>query len=104
VPDLAGVDLNAWKNDSGACLNRRAQFVDTLRSQKDKLKGLSERDLVKMLGNPDLKDLSEHHEKYYTYFLEPGPGCNNADSSTLILEIQFNATGVSKGVNFIAYN
>lgn len=73
-------------------------------SQRDKLKGLSERDLVKLLGSPDLNDLSEHHEKYYTYFLEPGPECNKADSATSVLEVRFNATGVSKEVAFIAIN
>lgn len=98
APTLEGIDLDAWKNDFKGCLKSRLPFVDTLRFQREKLKGLSERDLISVLGRPDRNDLSQRHEKYYYYFISPGPGCAEADSVELALIVRFNATGVSKEV------
>lgn len=98
VPDLTGVDLSVWKNDLKGCKGDREQYVEAIRGQRDKLKGLSELDLVRLIGNPDRNDLSERHGKFYYYFIEPGPGCNESDSVGLSLIVRFNATGVSKEV------
>ena len=70
-------------------------------AQRHLLTGLSEGDLVSLLGKPDKNDLSEHHEKFYTYYFTPGPECNGGSSYT-VLEVRFNATGVSKEVAIIA--
>lgn len=99
LPQLDGIDLDAWKDDYEGCQNKRIGYTDALKDQKDKLKGLSERDLVSLLGRPNRNDLSEHHEKFYSYFI----GCSK-DSASLILEVRFNATGVSKEVTFIDIN
>jgi hypothetical protein len=101
VPDLSGIDLSVWKNDARGCNGDRVQFLKPLDEQRDKLKGLSEGDLVKLLGKPDRNDLSEHHEKFYSYFIEPAIECGK-DSATVVLEVRFNATGVSKEVAIIA--
>jgi hypothetical protein len=98
VPQLDGVDLKIWKDDPRACQNQRGSFVGALQDQKDKLKGLDEKDLTSLLGQPDRKDLSEHHGKTYQYFLSPGPGCAGVDSIGLSLIVRFNATGVSREV------
>lgn len=101
IPELNDIDLSVWKNDLKGCKGDRVQFFKPLNEQKDKLKGLSEIDLVKLLGKPDRNDLSERNEKYYSYFIEPAVECGK-DSATMILEIRFNATGVSKEVAIIA--
>jgi len=101
VPELDGVDTQVWKDDYKGCKGTRTQFLKPLEDQRDKLKGLSERDLVKLLGKPDRNDLSERHEKFYSYFIEPSMECKG-DSATVILEIRFNATGVSREVTITA--
>src|SRR4051812_16518901 len=98
LPELADFDETAWKADLKGCKNSRGVFVEPIKSQKDKLKGLSERDLVKLLGPADRNDLSEHHGKSYYYFITPGPGCTGVDSVGLSLIVRFNATGVSREV------
>ena len=98
APQLDGVDLKLWKDDPKGCKNTRIAFADFLRDQKDKLKGLDERSLTSVLGQPDRKDLSEHHGKVYQYFLSAGPGCEGVDSVGLSLVVRFNATGVSREV------
>jgi hypothetical protein len=102
IPELAGFDRAVWKNDPKGCNRNRIQFLAALNEQRNKLKGLSESDLVAVLGNPDKKDLSEHHEKFYSYFIEPATDCGKGDSATTILEVRFNATGVSKEVAIVA--
>jgi hypothetical protein len=99
LPTLDGVDLLVWKDDRLGCLGKRAEFEESLRGQRDKLKGLSEMDVVKLLGRPDRNDLSERREKYYFYFLDPAPGCDDGDSTATQLIIRFNSTGVSKEVS-----
>lgn len=99
LPEITGVDFDKWKNDDKGCRSDRKQFIEAIREQKDKLKGLSERDLIKVLGSPDRNDLSEHHGKHYYYFVDPGPGCNGTDTVGLALIVRFNATGVSKEVS-----
>jgi hypothetical protein len=98
LPELTGIDVKVWKDDYKGCLGHREPFVDAIRDQRDKLKGLSERDLVKLLGKPDRNDLSERHQKSYYYFISPGPGCEGVDSMSLSLIVRFNATGVSREV------
>ncbi|HEX8059292.1 MAG TPA: hypothetical protein VF473_00085 [Cyclobacteriaceae bacterium] len=102
VPELSGFDKVVWKNDPKGCNGERVQYLKGLNEQRDKLKGLSEADLVTLLGNPDKRELSEHHEKFYSYFIEPSVDCGKGDSSTTVLEVRFNATGVSKEVSIIA--
>ncbi len=103
APELADFNLDTWKDDLKGCKGNRVQYLKPLDAQRDKLKGLSERDLIKVLGRPDRNDLSQRHEKYYSYFIEPAPECKG-DSATTILEIRFNATGVSKEVAITAIN
>jgi hypothetical protein len=100
VPELDQFDQKSWKDDFKGCKGVRGSLLTSLKEQRDKLKGLSEQDLVTLLGRPDANDLSEHHEKFYYYFIEPGPGCPGVDSAGLSLIIRFNATGVSKEIVF----
>lgn len=97
IPEITGVDLNAWKDDSYGCKGNRKTYVGAIREQRDKLKGLSERDLVNVLGKPDKLDLSEHHEKFYYYYIVP-VSCDPPNGATTSLIVRINATGVSKEV------
>lgn len=99
LPDLEGVDLAVWKDDRQGCHGKRTPFEESLRSQREKLKGLSEMDVVRLLGRPDRNDLSERNEKYYYFFIDPAPECEAGDSTATRLVIRFNATGVSKEVS-----
>lgn len=98
LPELENFDREVWRADRNGCNESRGAFHNSLMTQRDKLKGLSERDVVKVLGAPDRNDLSEHHEKFYYYFITPGPGCDSVQAIGLSLVVRFNATGVSKEV------
>lgn len=97
--NIQGVDWDVWKNDRGACNNQRVQFEELLAQQKDKLQALSEMDIVRLLGKPDQNELYKRNQKFYYYFLTPGPGCPQPDSAARQLIVRFNAIGLAKEIS-----
>src|SRR6478609_8997818 len=78
APDLEGVDTELWKSDKYGCLGKRKAFITLITNQKDKLKSLTEDDMIDLLGRPDQNELYSRNQKFYRYFLEPGPSCDGA--------------------------
>lgn len=95
LPTLDGIDLKQWKDDRNGCNHFREKLIEKLVPQKDKLLGLSEDDVISLLGRPDQNELYKRNEKFFKYFLEPGPSCGK-DSSDVILSIRFNSVGLAK--------
>jgi len=95
LPTLDGIDLKQWKEDRNGCNHFREKVIEKLVPQKDKLLGLSEDDVIGLLGRPDQNELYKRNEKFFKYFLEPGPSCGK-DSSDVILSIRFNSVGLAK--------
>lgn len=100
IPEIDGVDMKSWKDDKNGCLEVRSGTLDKFTSQKEKLLALSEIDIVGLLGNPDVNELSDRNQKLYYYFLEPGAGCSSHDSTFQAqrLAIRFNAMGLAKEI------
>jgi hypothetical protein len=101
LPTLEGIDLKQWKDDKNGCNHFREKLIETLVSQKDKLLGLSEDDVIALLGRPDQNELYKRNEKFFKYFLEPGPNCKS-DSSDMILSIRFNSVGLAKEATIVS--
>ena len=93
LPTLEGVDLQTWKDDKDGCRGARAGMADALRKEHTKLKGLSEMDMVKLLGKPDQNELYKRNQKFFHYSINRGRGCDAPDSVALQLIIRFNAMG-----------
>lgn len=70
----------------------------SLKDQKEKLLGLNEKQLVKLLGRPDQNELYKRNQKFYTYYLTPGPECGTTITSSQILVVRFNAMGLANEV------
>jgi len=99
LPTLDDVDLQAWKNDKLGCLGKRDGMFNPLEKQKEKLLGLSEQDVIALLGKPDENELYKRNQKFYYYFLQPAKTCGDADSENpKKLVVRFNATGLAKEV------
>jgi len=99
IPNLEGMNMQQWKEDKNGCKKERLKMLAPLQEQKDKLKGLSEDEIIKLLGRPDQNELYKRNQKFYKYFIEPGPACNTG-SVELILTIRFNAMSRAKEVSF----
>ncbi len=98
LPTLEGIDLKLWKDDKNGCGHFREKLMDTLESQKDKLKGLSEDEVIKLLGRPDQNELYKRNQKFFYYFLEPSAKCQTSAPSSKKLSVRFTAMGFAKEV------
>jgi len=98
LPTFDGLDLNKWKEDKNGCIGDRSQSIEALQQQKDKLKSLSQMDVVNLLGRPDRNELYKRNQKFFYYFLEPGVVCGIEKENPKRLSIRFNAVGLAKEV------
>ncbi len=101
LPELENIDLEVWKADRNGCKRDREKMITSFKEQKDKLKGLSEDDIIKLLGRPDQNELWKRNQKFFKYFIEPGGSCQKG-STNVILSIRFNAMNLAKEVEIIA--
>ena len=98
LPELEGIERDKWEADKNACGNARASMRDAIDRQKEKLRGLKQTDIVKLLGRPDQNELSKRNQKFFYYFLEPGSPCSEGKVAAERLVIRFNALGLAKEV------
>ncbi|MBX2898774.1 MAG: outer membrane protein assembly factor BamE [Cyclobacteriaceae bacterium] len=98
LPDLAPINLDQWKADKNGCRRVREQNVSFLIDQLDKLKGLSEKDIIELLGRPDRNELYKRNQKFYYYDVDPGKACDGSLVENQQLVLRFNAMGLAKEV------
>ncbi len=99
LPDLSPIDLNQWKADKGGCAQTRTRFLVDLQNQKEELKGLSEKDIITLLGRPDQNELYKRNQKFYRYDITPGKSCVSPLVAGQRLVIRFTAMGYAKEVS-----
>jgi hypothetical protein len=98
LPELEGLDAQRWEQDKNGCNNVRVTMREVIDREKEKLLGLDQIQIVQLLGRPDQNELSSRNQKFFYYFLEPGPACGKSDSAAAKLAIRFNAVGLAKEV------
>lgn len=98
LPELENLDLNAWKDDKNACGNYRAGNIDAIQTQKEKLLALDESKIISLLGRPDRNELYKRNQKFFYYYLQPGPACSTPTENAKRLAIRFNAMGLAKEI------
>lgn len=98
LPVLDGIDREEWAVDRNACGDTRASMREAIEREKEKLLGLDQIEVVKLLGKPDQHELSSRNEKFFYYFLDPAPTCEKGNSSPKKLIVRFNAVGLAKEV------
>lgn len=99
LPNLENMDIEKWKVDKAGCTLVRKSLIEQLDQQREKIKSLSESEVVELLGRPDKNELLKRNQKFFYYFLEPGPTCPNGNPEFKKLMIRFNAIGLAKEVS-----
>jgi hypothetical protein len=99
-PDLTGFDAAAFKQDRGACGDKRGQQVAWLKAHKMNFQGVSSNNMDEILGKPDLQQLADRNQEYYIYFLEPGPQCQQKPSQAKSIAFRFSAMGIATEITF----
>ncbi len=97
--DLPHVDELAWKNDKNGCELVRATLIEGIEQDKDLLKGLSQDDVIGVLGKPDQNELFKRNQKFFIYNITPYDCDKSVNKiSRKYLSIRFNATGLAKEI------
>ena len=84
-------DAKKWKDDLKGCKNERLPLVEALEMQKEKLMGLSQSQVVGLLGKPDAQELLKRNAKTFTYYLNEGLQCGKGSQEGTALIIHFGA-------------
>lgn len=98
LPQFENMDMAKWRDDKNGCKGDRLEMIHSLTEQKDKLKALSENEILKLLGRPDQNELWKRNQKFYHYFLEPSANCDSTKKHVQQLTIRFNAVDLAKEV------
>jgi hypothetical protein len=92
IPELENIDLKKWKSDKNGCLEYRIEAVEELLSQKEKLKGTSQNEMINLFGTADKHQLYERSQKFFIYYLEPNENCDQySEGYVKALYIRFNS-------------
>ena len=95
APILENFDTTVWKNDRLGCKGQRATIFPHLSSQKDKIKGLGQNQVLQMLGKPDFHELASRNQRFYIYYYKQGKQCEKGGKVNInqdkILRIRFDA-------------
>lgn len=103
APDKLGkLDLIKWRQDRGGCNGVRSTLVDDLKAVQQELKGKSVNELGVILGRPDINQIADRSQKFYIYFLEKGPQCDNGrgKSNAPSVAMRISAIGLVTEVTF----
>ena len=103
APDKFGkLDLKKWRGDRGGCNGIRATLLPSFRAEIQNLKGNSSNTIGELLGRPDVNQIADRNQKYYIYFLEKGPQCDQAGvkSTSASVAIRMSAVGLATEVTF----
>lgn len=99
LPALEGIDRDKWTSDKNACSGDRTSMKQAMGTEMEKLKGLAEMDVITLLGRPDENELYKRNQKFYYYYLTPGPDCPEHPPIPDKLVIRFNAMGFAQLVS-----
>ncbi|MCC5929596.1 MAG: hypothetical protein JJU28_10155 [Cyclobacteriaceae bacterium] len=96
---LVDFDSDRWIEDRQGCSSERILMKDELLKVKFKLRGKSTSEITDILGKPDAQELYQRNQKYYIYYLEPGPNCTvKENTKPLCLYIRFSAVGIASEI------
>lgn len=100
---IQGLDVSVFKEDRGSCEGKRLALVEKLKKEKEAFLGMTENEVLDLLGRYDVQVLDRRQKKIFIYFLEPGPHCEltqNASDATQSMAIRFNAVSLVNEVSF----
>jgi hypothetical protein len=91
---LKGFDTPSWIADHEGCSGGRQSQVELLLTSTDQLIGKSEDRILDILGKPERNELYGHNQKFYIYYIGPGPSCKSPDPDPEMLILRFSAVGI----------
>jgi hypothetical protein len=88
-----------WKSDANGCMEKRVEMYKDVLTNKNEILSLTNKQLIRIMGNPDKYELLKRNQKFFIYNITPGRECRIAsETESLFLIIRFNAVGLSSEV------
>ena len=103
TPDQFGkLDLKKWRGDRGGCNGVRVTLVPDFKAEIQNLKGKTTNTIGELLGRPDINQIADRNQKFYIYFLEKGPHCdqNGVKSNSRSVALRMSAIGLVTEITF----
>ena len=97
--DIGDFDVEAWLNDPKGCQGVRATMGKDLAELRPKLLGCYQKQIIKVLGDPEEQELYRRSQSYYIYYIDPAGDCLNAAQNPRKLEVRFTALGIANELN-----
>ncbi|MFP4090275.1 MAG: hypothetical protein ACLFUB_01855 [Cyclobacteriaceae bacterium] len=102
--DIENFDETAFQNDPNGCEGVREAMKTQVFQLSKPLIGLSQREINATLGKPDRQELAARSQKYFVYYIEPGPACeSNTEEEPLSMYVRFNSVGQANEISFKNY-
>ena len=95
VERLQKFNSESWKSDKNGCSGNRLDLKSEFLSIKHHMRGLKSDEIESYLGKPDAQELYNRSQRYYIYFIEPGPKCAEAVENPQALFVRFSAVGIA---------
>ena len=92
---LQKFESELWIQDKNGCTGDRMSLKNQLLSLKHNMRGFKSSEIESYLGKPDAQELYTRSQRYYIYFIEPGPKCENAKENPQALFVRFSAIGIA---------
>jgi len=95
IRKLQNFDSEVWIADKNGCSGIRIASMENLLASKHFMRGLQTDEIEELLGKPDAEELYDRSQKYYIYFMEPGPKCDSTIENPRALYVRFSAVGLA---------
>ena len=100
-PAIEGYEDYVWKRDKYGCGEERAKMVDALLNAREKIIGLREAEVIRLMGKADEQEIYSRNQKFLIYYLEPNLKCTapeNVEATAKALHVRINAIGVANEI------
>lgn len=99
--EIEGFNSYVWQQDKWGCAGERAALLEPLMEGKEKILGLREPEVIRLLGKADEMELYTRNQKFLIYYLKPNLHCSAATSkeaNAKALHVRLNAMGMAQEI------
>lgn len=91
----------AWKKDKLACKGERKRIAGDFEQIRRELLGMTQEEVLSLLGRPDFQLLMERTQKAYVYFVEPGVQCQGEKETSKARTVSFRFNAVNRATEIV---
>ena len=94
-------DAATWKQDKLGCQGERKRLAGDFEKIRRELLGLTQEEVLRLLGRPDFQLLLERTQKAYVYFVEPGVQCEGDRENSKARTVSFRFNAVNRATEVV---